>query len=898
MKTLSFHIEYYIAGSECVELCYSVDGGSPQHARLQRGSGNDWHAALSLPDGSRHLRHAYRILSGEDGRPLRTERNSWRQCRLDGLADVAFADSWADECLSTIYHTKAFSECLFAPREGECQTSGMSAASCLLTLHALPPCPGRKWAVAGSSKRLGEWDVRKALPLQRTGTYEWTAALGLDDFEQGAEYKYLLVDEAAPANAVWEEGDNRRLPAAACKANTFIIRQDETPRMSVSPWRGAGCVVPVFSLRSEGSFGVGDFGDLVRIVRWASECGMKAVQLLPVNDTTRTGSWRDSYPYNGISVFALHPIYLDARQWRDTAAFAQCEGRGRELNQLAGLDYERTFALKMEFARSLFKEIGKSVTATKDFRQFEAGNKDWLEPYAAFCTLRDLYGTADFRQWPEDVRTYCGEAASNSLPAKEKRNVRFWKFVQYLLHQQMLRVHEKAARRGVLIKGDIPIGISRDSVPAWVDGCLFHFDGQAGAPPDAFAVHGQNWGFPTYNWKEMAKDNYLWWRRRLQHMGLYFDAYRIDHVLGFFRIWEVPTEQLYGILGHFRPALPLSRGEIEAWGFQGDAEVYSRPAVGTERMAELIKQTECPDFASRYFTPAADGTYFLRREYLSQRNIERTVADAKQRAALMDAACEVLFVRDGGRPELFHPRVMPQGTSRFKSLAPSEQEAFNRLHDDFFYVRHNDFWAAEAMKKMPAVTGCAAPTDEAVQLCPLHGAAMLPCAEDLGMVPASVKGVLERLQILSLEIQRMPKAYGMRFGRLEDNPYLSVSTIATHDMPPLRLWWTESREQTQAFWHKALRHEGDSPAQATPQVCEEVVRQHLESPSMLCLLALQDWFAISPETAGRNPAEEQINVPANPDQYWRYRMHLTLEALMSCTGLNEKARSLIALCRG
>ncbi len=765
-------------------------------------------------------------------------------------------------------------------------------------LHALPPCDGRKWAVTGSSEHLGEWNVEKALPLQRTGTYEWTAVLTAEDFAKGAEYKYVLVDEEDNADALWEEGDNRRLPALGCAGGETLVRQDETPRMNVSPWCGAGCVAPVFSLRSEGSFGCGDFYDLVKLVRWADEVGMKAVQLLPVNDTTRTGSWRDSYPYNGISVFALHPIYLNAREWSDTAAYAQCEERGRELNQLADLDYEQTFALKKEFARLLFAEKGGEITSSKDFREFETENKAWLHPYAAFCALRDLYGTADFRQWPEPMRQYGGEKLWKALPPQVAEDAAFWKFVQYLLHRQMLRVHEVAARHGVLVKGDIPIGISRDSVPAWVDGRLFHFDGQAGAPPDAFAVHGQNWGFPTYNWEEMAKDNYLWWRQRLQHMARYFDAYRIDHVLGFFRIWEVPTEQTHGILGHFRPALPLSRDEIKAWGFQGDPALYARPVVSAERMAELEMETDCPYFASRYFDPGEDGMYFLRQEYCSQRHTERFVRDEKQREALMDVAAEVLFVRDGSNPELFHPRVMPQGTSRFRQLAPSEQEAFNRLHDDFFYQRHNQFWADEAMKKMPTVTGAEDPCDPSVHLHHLHATGMLPCAEDLGMVPTSVKGVLEQLEILSLEIQRMPKAYGVRFGRLADNPYLSVSTIATHDMPPLRLWWTENREQTQAFWHEALGHEGEAPAQATPQVCGEVVRQHLESPSMFCLLALQDWFALSPETAGRNPAEEQINVPANPDQYWRYRMHLTLEALTACTPFNERVRNLITLCRG
>ena len=170
---------------------------------------------------------------------------------------------------------------------------------------------------------------------------------------------------------------------------------------------------------------------------------------------------------------------------------------------------------------------------------------------------------------------------------------------------------------------------------------------------------------------------------------------------------------------------------------------------------------------------------------------------------------------------------------------------------------------------------------------------MLACAEDLGMVPASVPEVLAKLRILSLEIQRMPKAYGVRFGRLEDNPYLSVATIATHDMPPLRLWWDESREQTQAFWTEALGHDGEAPAEALPEVCEEVVARHLASPSMLCLIALQDYFGIDAALRRPDYTNEQINVPANPNQYWRYRMHITLDTLIRATHFNEKLRALV-----
>ena len=286
-------------------------------------------------------------------------------------------------------------------------------------------------------------------------------------------------------------------------------------------------------------------------MRWAADTGLQAVQLLPINDTTRMGSWRDSYPYNSVSVFALHPMYLSPLQWKNTAAYKVCKEEAEALNALPEIDYEKVFRLKMKFARSLFKETGMAVVKTAAYKQFCEENAHWLVPYTQFCVSRDRYATADFRTWPEH---------DAELPPTE---LTFYACLQYWLHRQMMDVHETARTLGVLLKGDIPIGICKDSVPAWQDGRLFHFDGQAGAPPDDFAVKGQNWGFPTYNWEEMAKDGYLWWRRRLAHMEKYFDAYRLDHVLGFFRIWEIPTDQAYGLLGHFRPAL-LRRKKFKA----------------------------------------------------------------------------------------------------------------------------------------------------------------------------------------------------------------------------------------------------------------------------------------------------------------------------------------------
>ncbi len=879
-KTLRFSIPYHTEWGESLQLVLSADGAAPRHLPCHTDDGETWEALVTLPATACSVRWAYRVVR-TDGSVVRVEHNSWRIFPLEGRESVSFCDCWAEDALPALLHRTAFSQCVMRGAEGVEPDTGVLAAENLLVLTALPPRDGRLWAVCGASPALGGWDTAHAARMRRVGTYEWALPLAPADVRVGVEYKYLLVDPQGLRPAEWEGGANRRLPAVTdgCGA----VRLDNNPAVPQPAWHGAGCVVPVFSLRSEGSLGAGDFGDLLHFVRWAALCGLRAVQLLPVNDTDKGGTWRDSYPYNGISVFALHPLYLDAREWDGTAAYALVRAEGRELNALPQMDYERAFALKRRFIKALYAEIGAQVTSSAGYAAFCADNADWLPHYSRFCLLRDTHGTACWRDWPAG-----GAAAGGETDGAEK----VYRFTQYLLHRQMSRAHEEARWRGVILKGDIPIGVCPDSVPAWRDGRLFHFDGQAGAPPDDFAVRGQNWGFPTYNWEEMERDGYSWWRRRLAHMGQYFDAYRIDHVLGFFRIWEVPQGQVYGVLGHFRPALPYTRGEIAAYGFTADPSALTLPRVGTGRMAQLAARWGA-DFPRVYFTCEGDG-YLLRPQYRKQRDIRRIVQDGALCDELCDIAAEVLFVSDPDKPELFHPRVCGRLTFVYRDLPEAQRKAFDRLHDVFFYERHNAFWAEGAMRKLPAITGSHDNRSDEPQLRPVGDGGMLVCAEDLGMVPAGVKETLARLDILSLEIQRMPKEGGRRFADLSHNPYLSVATVSTHDMPPLRLWWTQDRGRAEAFWREALGHASPAPGEATPEVCEEVLSRHLRCPSMLCLIALQNLLAVSPRLRDPHPEDEQINAPANPDQHWQYRMPLTIEALVQDSGFAEKLRALVS----
>ena len=611
------------------------------------------------------------------------------------------------------------------------------------------------------------------------------------------------------------------LPLRSAPFAEGIFRKDGR-----SPWRAAGTAVPVFSLRSESGFGTGEFNDLKLLADWAAMTGQKVIQLLPVNDTTRTWSRADSYPYNAVSSFALHPqfIHLPAVGVEEDEEYLRLR---RELNALPELDYERVNREKHRLLRKAFAETGAKIMASEEFKTFCRDNAGWLFPYAAFCVLRDESGTSDFSSWKgcedgthcnEDFSVYDADKVSGYARA-HKKGIDYWCFVQYHLHVQLLEARDYARSKGVIFKGDLPIGVSRTSADAWVNASLFNMDSCAGAPPDAFSADGQNWGFPTYDWDAMAKDGYAWWKARLGRMSQYFDAFRIDHILGFFRIWEIPVDAGSGLLGHFNPSLPYSAAELAAKGFD------LRKCAGRRR----------------------------------GRN--------------------VLFVPDPRRKGYWHPCISAKSARVYAALDAGGKSAFDSLYEDFFYHRHTGFWKESAMRKLPAL---------------LSATGMLACGEDLGMIPACVPETMAEYRILSLEIQRMPKKFGERFADPATYPYYSVCTTSTHDTSTLRAWWEEDREQTEAYWHEMLGEKGNAPETCSPDICRRIIGEHLGSPSMLAILPLQDWLSIDGTLRSADPEKERVNVPSDPHHYWRYRMHLTLEALLQQDRFNARIREMVS----
>ncbi len=903
--TLNFNIEYYTEWGEELRVRLKTKGCidktiNQQEIHLSTDDGRLWKGFLTLSRNGKNDKNdtkgyknditevEYLYAMYRDGQLVWTE---WeiaphRLHLQENISRYDIWDRWRPIPENLPLFSSAYTECMGPDEDYSREQPGNAHYPATLQLRTVEPRlrKGEHLAVCGSSTQLGEWRIAQRMNL--TALQEWAIDLDSTMLYNQAEYKFVVTDDYG--NIIrWETGENRTLRTPQTPMGSMLVMTVTSPEMDIPNWKVAGVVIPVFSLRSGGSYGVGDFGDLKTFICWAAKNSMHAIQILPINDTVMNGTWQDSYPYNAISIYAFHPLYCDLRQLpvlNDKLQMEKFMMAQQKLNSLPDMDYEKVFERKMRYLRLVYEQERERTFASADYQTFFEQNCDWLIPYAAFCYLRDQNGHAYFPVWKTHSHYNRSSIEKMCKPdSPDYIGIALYYYIQYQLHLQLSEVRRTARAAGIIIKGDIPIGISRDSVEAWTEPSLFNIDAQAGAPPDAFSTNGQNWGFPTYNWDAMAADGYRWWIRRFQKMSEYFDAYRIDHVLGFFRIWDIPTHSVHGLLGQFSPSLPMSIKEIESYGLHFDVEQMTRPYI-TDKSIEEIFGYKKELITLLYLNHSGDGTYELKPEYSTQRKIQERFAgkesedDIQVREGLYSLASCVLFIRDRRHPELFHPRIAAQTDYAYKALDDYQKKAFNMLYDDYYYRRHNQFWYEEAMKKLPILTQCTR---------------MLVCAEDLGMVPECVSWVMERLRIISLEIQTMPKQQGLRFSRLQDNPYRSVATISTHDMAPLRQWWDEDWQRAQDFYNEALLNDGPAPHPAPGWLCEDIVARHLFSPSILCLLSLQDWLSIDDRMRFADPNGERINIPSNPRHYWRWRMHISIEQLMHADKLNEKITSLI-----
>ena len=953
MKTL-FTIKYHtiwgerllISGS-CAELGNDIIANAKE---MYYYDDDEWRVEIILPDSIKEITYFYLV---EDANGVRKTENNESKHHIffnhlievyepnDGsIAKQSYEtidykhikfnlhDKWLSKPDDKTFYTSALTKNIFA-RPAKVTPKCLPDAQNILFIQVRAPNtkPHQLVALTGNQPLLGNWNPNNALFLSEENFPIWEIQLNADEISFPLEYKFVVLDSETNHLCYWEEGENRTMrqpPQMVHTSHLQITVDDCRFRAPDLSWKACGTVIPVFALRSRQSFGIGDIGDLKKLIDWAKITNQHVIQVLPVNDTTRTHTWRDSYPYSAISIYALHPLYINVPmlgELNDIKKKAHYQKIQQQLNEKATVDYPSVEKYKTAYYRDYFDQEKDNIFTNMDFRKFIASNKEWLMPYATFTYLRDIYQTSDFTKWGNDA-DYNPEKMEKLYQSDSNvyHEFSYLFFIQYTLHTQFEAIFRYARENRVILKGDLPIGVNRESVETWIEPCYFHRQAQAGAPPDLFSEKGQNWSFPTYNWDAMKQDDFVWWKKRLQHMQQYFDSIRIDHILGFFRIWEIPLDYKEGLCGHFNPSLPLQKTEIEQYGMTFD-EQWLTPRIHVKYLPELFGSPELFGYDNiNSYLHHCDPEHLSLNENCSTQlkiaqffNGRNDKKSQRIKDGLMFIANEVLFITDHSHTNadvttasedmyfkrLFHPRILANRSYAYRELSDENKHAFDRLYHDFFFNRHNEFWRKTAISRLQPL---------------LKNTEMLVCGEDLGMLPATVQEVLRFLQILSLDLERLSKVIENDFTDLAKLPYHSVCTTSTHDMNPIRAWWMENREITQRYYNNILGYDGIAPKECSSAIAEKIITNHLRASSMLTMIPLQDWFALDDnilqmnDLQGENLQErfvsdeiirqhdvgtERINDPANPDHYWCYRMHLTIETLLQSTNFNQKISAMI-----
>lgn len=895
---IAFNIHYATLWGQSIEVVvtYHASNGKNRLYRLPMNTedGELWTLETAVMESRQRnitaVSYYYQLVDAAN-KVIRVEWDKTpRLFAYDSSMSYVFHDLWRDTPLHEHLYSPAVRVTAGLPELSSVKSVKMPLfrKTALFHVAASQIKAGQSVAILGNHPSLGDWNPARYLRMTHVGGADWQLTVNIDNFRWPLEYKYVVVDDTTKNVCQWEEGNNRVIDSPRDVEGTVHVFFGDSLRISGVHWKAAGVAVPLFSLRSERSFGVGDFGDLYQLVGWAHQVGLKVIQLLPLCDTTATHGWTDSHPYNAISVFALHPQYLDLSALpalADEGKMSSFNRKRRELNALSYTDYPAVQRVKEAFIDEAFKEQGAKLLASEECRVFMRDNGEWLIPYAAFSILRERYHTARFHDWG-DYADYSRKKAEQ-LVQEEKTSFDRICFVQFLLYSQLRRVTDEAHRKGVAIMGDLPIGIYRDSVDVWTAPQWFDEQVQMGTMPDNNQPDGQNWGFPGYRWD--ATDDGVkggvveWFHRRLNAMQRFFDILRIDHVAGWFRIWLIPQHAVKAVLGHFAPSLPLGEEEIAQYGLPFRKRLLTQPFIN-DAIIDKLFGLHAEYVRQQYLTRLPYGLYALKNEVNTQVKVRDLFGDKNDenslwiRDGLYRLLANVLFVEDDTQPGMYHPRIMAYREPVYDVLSTEEKEAYMRIYNHFFFERHRDYWQYAAKRKIGDVFA--------------HSTLLL-CAENIGAMPDGYEQVLDRMRILSMVMQSMPQRYDGEFAHIEAWPYLSLCTTSTHDMPTLRMWWEENGGRTQRYYATMLQKQGRAPKQLPAHIAEEMVARHLYSPCMLCILPVQDWLAIDGQYRTKDSSDERINAPYDPYNQWRYRMALSVDAMAKAETLNKKIKVMV-----
>jgi len=890
---IHFKIPYYTYWGQRLMVSGNIpelgNGDVSKALKLNFQVPEDWTAEIDVASEVPVLLTYKYILYTEQNDQYTEEWGEDRQLHLDPvLVDHFFCiDVWnSPGSIENVFLTAPFEQVLLRHDHFTAKKINISKYTHLFKVKMPMLKKNEVVCLIGDCVGLGNWSTSKPVIMSQTEGNWWTTEVDLSKTKVEVHYKYGVYDPEVNLFRYFESGPDRISPVLNSK-KTFVQLSDGFVRITNKSWKGAGVGLPVFSIRTRNSFGVGDFSDLKLLVDWAEKVGLKLIQVLPLNDTIGTHTDADVLPYAAISAFALNPLFLNLPSMGKLPVIhplqKEYNSRQEELNAKDLISFLDVINYKLAYAKELYLLQKDKFLKNKDFKTFFTDNEFWLVPYAAYCLLRDQYGTPDYRKWGEFAHYDSLKMQEFTSPDQlHYDDIAVNYFIQFHLHSQLSEAAAYAHEHGVVLKGDIPIGVNRNSVDTWVSPELFHMEMQAGAPPDMFSVKGQNWELPTYNWDEIERTGFDWWRKRFSQMSNYFDTFRIDHILGFFRIWQIPISQVEGIMGHLNPSVPIYLNEFADKGLWFDYNRFCKPYI-TDVILKNIFGEETPWIKANCLQIEDGWILRLKTSYQSQADVEKMYNEGliseNIKFGLFDLISNVLFFEvDGSHGTQFFPRFGMDTLPSYFDLDNYTKDRLRELYVDYFYRRQDTKWYKSGMEKLPALK---------------RATNMMICGEDLGMMTACVTTAMKELGILSLEVQRAPKSNKIEFFHPADAPYLSVVTPSTHDMSTIRGWWEENRGVTQRFFNTQLGHWGDAPYFCDWWICRDIILQHLYSPAMWTIFQMQDLLSLSEQIRRVNPHEERINVPSNSMFSWRYRVHITMEDLLEKEEFNSELKNYI-----
>eukprot|EP00792_Barthelona_sp_PAP020_P008355 TRINITY_DN3214_c0_g1_i1.p1 TRINITY_DN3214_c0_g1~~TRINITY_DN3214_c0_g1_i1.p1 ORF type:complete len:970 (+),score=291.11 TRINITY_DN3214_c0_g1_i1:337-2910(+) len=839
-----------------------------------------------------------------------------------------------------IHKTSPFKDCIFSQNEHSNQEYKLNYNS----NESTPRVPvgfttylprlvkGDSIKVCGSIEDLGcingHWKPEYGLELKPLGNNYYGGVIHLP---VKSKFEWKLVIETEKDGNIWHEGPNNLL---SLNTESVLIQCGRFESEAYKGrFKGFGVAIPVFSLRSAEDFGVGEFLDLIPFLDYLRKLGGRICQILPITDTRVFNMWWDSYPYSPLSAFALHPMYLRIPEVEgfDNDICENYENIRKEFNEKfnKSVEYEKVLEHKLKFISQIFKEKYGSLfeddcevvifdilkKRSPAMLKYYKENEHWLVPYASFLYYAKLYGTTEFKTWKEH------SVFNVDMLEEVVKQEEFWLnvFIQYNCHLQMSAVFEHANNVGCCLKGDIPIGVSPNSVDAWWRPDEFVMDESVGAPPDQFSANGQNWLFPPYNWEAMEANDFEWWITRLQQSAHYFHAFRVDHVLGLFRIWQIPRDNVHATLGRYHPTIEITEDDLKARNLW-DIDRYCNPHITEHtlhRIAAKLQAFELLDVLKQeYIKPKGyGGEYEFRIDYANEHELLDPVSEMIENArrneedyTQFDKLFKFLMF-------LYNNRIMSKhevnGKTIFVPLFDMKEADTNckyswidsglpkdnleDLWEAYHYGPHqNELWRNTAYKRLIMLT---------------KATGLLLCGEDLGALADCVAPTMNEFDMLGLRVQRFPPPFMEEAGLVnpnikashpDDYEWMTVSTSGTHDMPTLRGWFTEKNltpkehRQRDLFYcdlcgFKKMPAKND---QEIKQLTERVLDMHLFGPSMWTIFPLQDLLYLNNDTRfNGEPEEEMINIPAIQKHYWKYRLHISIEDLEKNHALVNKIRS-------